>query len=346
MKDYKFSRTASNFKHSSGVALRKNTKSVIKASLGEHLERVAAAKNYAKTFIDPTHPTWPGFNLVTGEEVDIPVERLFLNLDLPMLKFLHNKDHLFNDSCGLASHVQSFDAIKNGFNEFIERQSLIYNWLSQSQGRKINLVEIDQIEVNDELKNILQIARHFSDEIHAFEISLINGFFVVLTIGYKGAAFSSGLGADSNILKALESSLNEYLMILDSCLSIKASPQYLKSRRDNIYTAFYLMDVEGFWDKFNYLIQSSDYIDIKSSTCNVVNFQDLVKKAHDKFQIDIHCCYLPFPLKEINVKVVKVYSPDAYPHIWTKIFDPSDYKITKQLPPTAFPNRYQTIPFA
>lgn len=263
-----------------------------------------------------------------------------------MLKFVHNKDQLFNDSCGLASHIKSFDAIKNGFNEFIERQSLVYNWLSKSQGKKINLADIDQIEKNDSLKNILQIAKHFSDEIHAFEISIVNGFFVVLTVGYKGAAFSSGLGADSDILKALESSLNEYLMILDSCLSTKVHPQQMKSRHDNIYTTFYSMDVKEFWDKFNYLIQSSDFVDIKSSTNNVDDFQDLVIKTHEKFQISIYCCYMPFPLKSIDVKVVKVFSPDAYPHIWTKIFDPSDYKITKQLPPTPFPNKFQAIPFA
>ncbi|GJM78157.1 hypothetical protein HMSSN139_06530 [Paenibacillus sp. HMSSN-139] len=185
-----------------------------------------------------------------------------------------------------------------GLNEFVERQSLIYNWLSQSQGRKINLVDIEQIEISDGLKNILHIAKHYSDEIHAFEISILNGFFVVLTIGYKGAAFSSGLGADSNILKALESSLNEYLMILDSCLSIKVSPQQLKLRQDNIYTAFYSMDVKEFWDKFNYLVQTSDYMDIKSLTSNVDDFHSLVKRTHDKFQIDIYCCYLPFPLKK------------------------------------------------
>ncbi|MNJ59437.1 hypothetical protein D3C77_551220 [compost metagenome] len=135
-------------------------------------------------------------------------------------------------------------------------------------------------------------------------------------------------------------------MILDSCLSIKYYPQQIESIHDILITTFYSMDVEEFWEKFNYLMQSSDYIDIESSTSNDDNFQDLVKKTHETFQIDISTCYLPFPLKSINVKVVKVYSPDAYPHIWTKMYDPLDYKITKRLPPTSFPNKFQTIPFA
>lgn len=347
LKDFKFSRATSNIKYGSGFALRMTTKSLIKASLGEHLERLAAAKNYEKTFEDQANPMRAGFNLVTGEKVDIPAERLFLNLELPMFKAMQNKEDLFNDSCGLASHIQSIDAIKSGFNEFIERQSLIYSWLSESQGETINLVDIYEIENNNSLKKIFRIAQCYSDEILAFEISIIKGIYVVLTIGYKGAAFASGLGTDSNILKALEKSLNEYLMILDSCLSIKAYPQQSKTKYDNVYASnFYKMNVKEFWGKFDYLVQSSNYIDIKSSTYNIDNFQDLIKKTHEKFQIDIYSCYLPFPLKSIDVKVVKVFSPDAYPHIWTKIFDPLDYKITESLPYTTFPNRFQAIPFA
>lgn len=346
LKNFKYSRAASNFKHSSGAAVRMNTKSLIKAALGEHLERIAASKNYEKPNVDANHPTRPGFNLITGERVDIQAEKIFLNFEVPLLRHLQNKDQIFNDSCGLASHVNSIEAIKNGFGEFIERQSLVYNWLSKSPGKKINLEDIFKLDRNDDLKNLVQLAKCLSDEIDAFEVSIIDGFFVVLTVGYKGEAFSSGMGADINILKALESSLNEYLMIMDSCLFTKANPEVKRSVHDNIYTSFYSMNVKEFKEKFDYLIQSSNYLDIRSVIHSVGDFYEIVRKTHEKFQIEIYCSFLPSPLKSINVKVVKVFSPDAYPHIWTKIFDPADYKITKQLPPTTFPNKFQMIPFA
>lgn len=347
LKYFKFSRADSNFKHSSGAALRMNTKSLVKAALGEHLERIAASKNYEKPNADDNHPTRHGFNLITGEKVVIPAEKVFLNFDVPLLRHLQNKDQIFNDSCGLASHVNSIEAIKNGFGEFIERQSLVYNWLSKSPGKKIKFDDICKLEKNDDLKNLIQLAECFSDEIDAYEVSIIDGFFVVLTVGHKGEAFSSGMGADLNILKALESSLYEYLMIMDSCLSIKANPKMKLVVHDNIYTtSFYSMNIKEFKEKFDYLIQSSNYLDINSAIHSVDDFYEIVRKTHEKFKIEIYCSFLPSPLKSVNVKVVKVFSPDAYPHIWTKIFDPSDYNITKQLPPTDFPNRFQSIPFA
>lgn len=344
LNDFKHGRANSTIKGGSGGALRTNKNSVIKASLGEHLERLAAVKNYKKKFADQFNPMIPGFHLVTGEVVDLPAEKLFFNFDLPMFNFIPNKGELFNDSCGLAAHVQSLNAIKSGFNEFIERQSLIYNWLSESTGIQINLMGIDKLDTNDSLKRILQIAMSYSDKMYAFDISIIDGMYVVLTIGHNGAAFASGLGTDSNLLIALESSLNEYLMILDSCINIKFNPQQYHS--DNIYSShFYSMDVDDFLDQFNYLINHPQQMNV-TSVAKEKNLGELIKDAHNKFQLNIYACFMPFPLKNINVKVVKVYSPEAYPHIWTKIFNPLDFEISKQLPSTPFPNKFRPIPFA
>lgn len=346
LNDFKSGMAASNIKYSNGGAVRVNLNEVIKASLGEHLERIASVKNYKKPTIDDDNPTMPGFNLITGEVVNLPAEKLLINFDLPVFKFTSNKEQLFNDSCGLASHVNSINAIKGGFKEFLERQSLIYNWLSALPGKQIKLTDVIEINNNKNFTKLLNIALSYSEKIYLFDISIINGFYVVLTIGQKGYAFSSGLGADTNLLNAIESSLSEYLMILDSCIINKLNSNKYRSGDSNVYTDyFFSLNVDQFFDQFSYLLNQSEFMDIKQNETEI-NWRELVRNTHKKFNINLYACYMPFPLRNINVKVVKILSPEAYPHIWTKIFDPLDFEISKSLPYTSFPNKFQPIPFA
>ncbi|MCG7315586.1 YcaO-like family protein [Priestia flexa] len=332
-------------KHGGGHALRMNTKAVIKATLGEHLERTAATKTTLKYLNKNNQPIMESFNLLSGQVIKIPAEKIFINFDLPMFNYKENIHELFNDSCGLAAHVDSEQAIVGGFKEFIERQSLVYNWLSKSEGQYIDVNKIDL----DKLSNpeILKLAKIASDKFYCFNISIVDGVYVVFTFGFKGEAFSSGIGTDFQLEKAIESSINEYIMILDSSYSLKArNNKHLKEEDIYIYN-FHSLKVEEFKNRLSYLINSRQKLDVyKESVKKPLNIGDILLKLKITYDIDVYACFLPSPLNELNVRVVKVFSPDGYPHIWTEIFDPEEILISKKLPFSTFPNKFKPIPFA
>ncbi|MFO1441771.1 YcaO-like family protein [Bacillus sp. Bva_UNVM-123] len=328
-----------------GHAYRSDKKAAIKASLGEHLERICSLIYYPQNYYNDT-PVIDCFNLLTGEEAKVEAENVLLNFQLPIF-VKQGKSEYNNDSCGLASHIYSENAIENGFKEFIERQSLVYNWLSRSEGQKLNYDLIKKyFFINKNLRILLKAAERLSEEFFSFNISIINGFFVIYTIGYGGNAFSSGLGADYDLLKALEGSLNEYIMILESSISIKENPDSLKRTSNNKYVYnFYNMDKSEFLNKYSYLINSNQEMDILDYKFKS-NFKEILLKVHADFKLDMYVCFLPHPQKDINVKVVKVFSPEGFPHIDTELYDPLDFEITKYLPKSNYENKYISIPFA
>ncbi|MED4046516.1 YcaO-like family protein [Priestia aryabhattai] len=335
-------------KNANGHALRMNTTSAIKAALGEHLERVASTKNYSMALDDNNQPHVPGFDLITGEIKNIPAEKVFIEFSLPMFNYKENKHELFNDSCGLAAHIDSERAIEGGFKEFVERQSLVYNWLSRTEGEQIEVSEIKKhYEDNSQLSKIIKIAQIASDEFYCFNISIVEGLYVVLTYGFKGDAFSSGLGTDFSLEKAIEGSLNEYIMILDSSYSLKANDNSYLDKRDVYVYNFHSLSVEEFKNRMSYLLNNKRKLDVKKeSSKQIINLKTALLEIKNKYKINIYACFLPFPLDGINVKVVKVFSPEGYPHIWTELFDPEEITITKELPSSKFPNKFMPVPFA
>ncbi len=120
---------------SKGFGLRYNKISAIKAGLGEHIERLCAVSNFRKQEVINSYPVIDCFNLLTGEFAKVQADKIFLNFDLPMFKDVDTNNY-FNDSCGLSSHITSMEAIEGGLKEFIERQSLVTNWLIEALVKK------------------------------------------------------------------------------------------------------------------------------------------------------------------------------------------------------------------
>lgn len=344
---YIYSGMISNINKVKGFGYRYSKKSAIKASLGEHIERLCATNNYSqKKEIGSTKPVVDGFHLLTGEFIEVPAEHVFLNFNLPMFKGT-DASSFYTDSCGLASHITSEDAIKGAVKEFIERQSLVANWLTRGVGEKISFEKI--INKNPEHKSLLSLIKHvktMSDQIISFNISLIKGIYVVLTIGYKGEAFSTGLGTDGNLAKAMENSLSEYLMILESCMLIKRNSENIIDSNEKYAVNFYSLTIEGFLNAFQYLFESKYELPESLYSSKTNDFHQWILDLKQLFGINLYACYLPHPLKNITSKVVKVLSPEGFPHIDTESFDPVQFEISNHLKKNDFYNKFKSIPFA
>lgn len=49
--------------------------------------------------------------------------------------------------------------------------------------------------------------------------------------------------------------------------------------------------------------------------------ENWILNLNKKYGLNIFACYLPHPIKQINSKVVKIFSPEGFPHIDTELFD-------------------------
>lgn len=335
-----------SIENAKGFGLRYNKISAIKAGIGEHIERVCSVSNFTKQFIDNTTPVMDCFDLLTGESAKVQADKIFLNYDLPMFRGL-DTSNLYNDSCGLASHITSMEAIEGGLKEFIERQSLVTNWLTRSPGEKVSFALLKENNfLNKRLLSLLKYSENMSDKIFSFNISLIEGIYVILTIGTKGNAFSSGIGTGSLLEKAIENSLNEYLMILESSILRLENPGNFKKSTVKYVENFHSLTVKEFMESFSYLLEGEDILSELSYCPSKINMESWILNLNKKYGLNIYACYLPHPLKQLNTKVVKVFSPEGFPSIDTETFDPEEFGISRYLTGKKFYNKYIPIPFA
>lgn len=93
------------------------------SAIGEFIERVGITLGHYGL-----SEVIEGFDLNSGKKIKI---------DKNLIYFTGKKK---NDSCGLASHITSELAIKNGFLEFVERQSLIEHCIFKIAGKKLNRI--------------------------------------------------------------------------------------------------------------------------------------------------------------------------------------------------------------
>lgn len=329
-----------------GFSVNLNTGKLLKAAIGEYLERLAAFKCLHKN--TSSRPTFKAVSILNGTTIEIPASSVLLNYSLPIFNGVDESEkfHFFSDSCGTAAHLESERVIEKAYLEFIERQSFIHTWLAKRPGKRIPLESL-QFD-NEKVAKRIGFLKENLDNIQCFDISLVEDVKVILTIGYNSSVFSAGLSADWDLCKAVESSLNEFTMVLEGSIY---NNHYLIDRRyesRNVYVAyFYSMKVEEFIESYEFLLTSSDKdVDSSISTFNNVGVFESIKNFNSKFNIQLYTIQFPVPISDTFVKIVKVVSPDVYPHMQTELFDPEDYAISTKMGDSVFPNKYKKIPFA
>lgn len=319
----------------SGRSVGHSIEKVIKASFGEHLERLSLFKSKLK------QKQFDAFNLITGETIKVPAAEILLEYNLPIFNGYEKIETFYSDTCGVAAHLNSKDAMINGFMEFVERQSLIHTWLTKRKGERVTSDDITDQGIHKSLDHL----KKYVDEIHLFNISIAKDIYVIVTLGFHEESFSIGIDADTDFDKAVKGSLNEFAMILEGSILIRQQTFEEQSFHDSqLYTEiFYQLSGEAFRNKFDFLFDSPQMV--KRSENTEHTFNALVERVSEELKIPVYCTFIPSFVDSGPEKVVKIFSPDGYPHMNTERFEPEDYKISQSFPHNGFPNKGTHIPF-
>ncbi|MEE8670970.1 MAG: YcaO-like family protein [Heyndrickxia coagulans] len=304
-----------------------NLSSVIKSSIGEFIERHSLL----------THPykigdMIPSFHLTSGKIINVPAEQI-----------VFIKNSVFNDSCGVASHLNSKNAVEKAFFEFFERHSLIFNWLTKSRGKRIDLKKFN----SEKISKLQWLLLKYVDEIHLFEISLHPLIKVVFGIGIGEFYKTLGISAKLNVTEAVESTMEEMYQTFGSAWS----KSYVTRIDDNLQFDHFDMYLQNYYslsptilrDEYSYLIDES--VEYDENTSSDLTLKEIINLVEYDLGIEIYGCFIPTFHNGFYTKIVKVFSPEGYPHMYPVEFNHAQTKISFNKTVKDFPNAFRPIPF-
>lgn len=97
------------------------------------------------------------------------------------------------------------------------------------------------------------------------------------------------------------------------------------------------------YEKYKFL-ENSEHKEINYMKYPDGNKLDAIKNGLSSIPLDYYFAAI-IPNIGPNLKIVKVFSPNAFPHMNTEIINPNDYKITKLIGINEFPNLKKPLPF-
>ncbi|MDQ0156486.1 YcaO-like family protein [Robertmurraya andreesenii] len=308
-----------------------NLNHVIKSAMGEWIERLSLFydRYLSQEFI-------PAVNLINGEIIEVEKGRI-----------IFKEKEMFNDSCGVASHLVSKKVIRSSYYEFFERQSLIYNWITESKGTIIDYSDINHPIIN----HLIETNYKFIDELYLFDISLHKSIKVVLALGFGENYKTVGLNASFNSKQAIIGALEESIQTF--------APNWTKGYINSFYTSenkrknfdMYLqlyMDLtpQEFKRKYNYLINSEEKVKIVNYLEQSQEFSvNAMKRVADDLDLHPYCAFIPSFYDGLSTKIIKIFSPNGYPHMHPPFFSEEETSITFNKQNEKFPNAYMEIPF-
>ncbi|GAB3806250.1 hypothetical protein GCM10028868_35310 [Virgibacillus kimchii] len=114
----------------------------------------------------------------------------------------------------------------------------------------------------------------------------------------------------------------------------------------DIYKDYYFkISPDDFYKEYEFLIKNSPKQNINNSRSYDTAFKNIVKVISEELSLEVFCCFIPCTLNHLKTKIVKVYSPDGYPHMLPKYFTEEETKIKFNHDTVLFPNQYRQIPF-
>lgn len=325
-----------------GVANKLTLSDCLKSGMGEFTER------YIELHPSNKLKKVAALNIVDNKINFIDPQKVYLLRDTENYNI-----NSFIDSSGTAYFTNVEDAIKKAFFEFIERQSLVYSFLREWPGKKIN-----KRVVHNQLKPYSKFK--FSN-LMINDISIIKDIYVILFVGINRNSYNVGLGTDFNLLTAINNALAEGM----GNSPFYVSDNEIKKRNKLLNTLDYhlkytdLQSIESYsmifsnWltpryilKKFNYLNKASVLegkkrdLDISSSII------EKIKRISMENSVNPNLTFLNGKSKNIRGTVMHFSAKEAYPHIFTPFINPNNYKISYLLHSNNnFPNKYKYLPF-
>lgn len=340
-----------NFEVMKGGGSSFKRKSALHAAMGEYFERVTQSSLSHRI----KHKFLNAYNITKDAEIKIPL--LDILLCNPMA-FDPTFESSWNDSSGTAYQTNSMDLINSSFLEFIERQSLVYNWLTQSPGKRINLGKYAD---NTEINKVKICLKAYCNSIDIFEISISAKCCVILTIAYGETYKSIGLAADWNLERAITKSMKEAYQVISGFTPLHfndiQSTELLLPISSNVlnkaniyYDKFMDLSIDAMLNKYSYLYKN------KSEGCEILlknierpsdsNYLKILKCISEEICVELVVCFIPSIIDRIPGSVARVIGLGAFPHIKTDEINPSLYSIKGINQKTEFPNKGKLVPFA
>lgn len=329
-------------KNAAGSSIEFSKKNAIFAAFGEFNERLSMY--YSKRSNIPRIQALS----IDGSSSSMSIEptKFYLNFNLKSLS-KYNKN--FQDSCGVASHINSNSSVLASLLEFVERQSLIVTWIGMQRKKEykfedilhhLNFTKFDTI-----FSKTKTLMNKFS-YLKCYNISIFPNIFVLFIVGYNSEHYSLGLSAGNCFLAAYRGALKEFIQCYLASRRIKNGESLGKM---DLYKDYYLnLSIQEFYDNYKFLERSDPVFlhnkDMRELTNKVLCIYDILKSLN-KLGIDPYIVSIPPQNKRTRLKITKVFSPDAFPHMYVPLLDPEQYKICKILNMNEFPNKGKQIPF-
>ncbi|MCI1593006.1 MULTISPECIES: YcaO-like family protein [Heyndrickxia] len=323
-----------NYPNETGHNFHYNLDNVIKSSIGEWIERSSLYR------LDKKGSKTSAFSLIDGSEIEVESEKIyFANLDL------------FNDTCGIASHTISDNAIYNAYMEFYERQCLTFTWLTKSCGRNIEVKHIsDPI-----LRKLLSKIYYFVDDIYLIDISLHSDIHTIIGIGIGKYYKTIGLKADFDINNALVGALTEMIQGFGNSWT-KYNLDKRETNADNsnskigdIYSDFYnSFTPTDFFNEWSFLLLTdgiSVNINDKHHSKKNLSFSEKITIISRDLNLEPYCAMIPCFYDGFHTKIVKVFALNGYPHMFPVLYAEEQTCLKFNTDVSEFPNAYRQIPF-
>lgn len=232
----------------------------------------------------------------------------------------------FVDSCGMASHIESGKVIWTAFKEFFERQCLITSYLSEKKG-----VEID-ISKNEILCRYNHYIYNYVDKVNYFDISMCNDIHVIIAIGLGKQYNAVGLGTDTHIVEAVKKAQKEILQHFASDKSkhdknLLINVSMIPDHMDTYHALFNSMISTDIYREYEYLYTKSEKgtIDNIQKIDRSREFESILSQIQTNLNMNPYIVIIPSFRNIPNLKIVKVFDENWFPHMNIKLFEESDY---------------------
>lgn len=334
------------FSRLEGSSTKIDFSSALKASLGEFTERLvqlSRPKNYNGIV---------GYDVMNEKSVSLEYSDAFLLRE----KMGSDSKSDFADSSGTAFFTNTDESIRKAMFEFVERQSLVYSFLCEWPGHKID---------NLKIKKAFNYYNKFNfSTIYANDISIVNGISIVIFVGLNSNSYNVGLGADYNQFDALKKAISEGM----GTMQFSISNEEIENREKDIHQIdkelsqcdpsalnysnifFNRLTPTFIEERFHYLTKGTYEINKKGTDYLLLNKEDIIKNLKyigRTLSIDPTLIFIGNGPDRVKAgSVVKVTSRGCYPHIFTPFIEPEKYSISYKINKNPdFCNEGKYLPF-
>lgn len=309
----------------SGTGMTYNSiKQSFLASAGEFFEREGMMLNRMnRTIYKDGYAR--GFSVINKTEKKVPVSDLIVYEGVPGKVI---------DTCGLASHIESEKCIENAAGEFVERQSLIFSYLSKIKGTKINLKGTNQFTyLSDKLANL-----------KFYDISMVDEMYVILCKGVINGKFHIGVGGGSKVEDAINGALKEAYVCGEIYKTVDEN--YERNEKDFDYLDVFLsLSTEELVEAFSYLDETDEVLDYNDLKEYEFDFEKICMELNDKYGMDPLIIFLK-PIRELKgLKIAKVFDVNWFPTLSPLSYTKEMYDYVEEHTKVKLDRKCNFIPF-